>query len=66
VSWQLVFTIAAEKDSKKLLVAGLKAGLKDPAAGLLSVIAENPVQNSPPYEKLVGDLAGAYLRRINI
>jgi len=62
VSWQLVFTRAAEKDAKKLLAAGLK----EKAAGLLAVIAENPFQNPPPYEKLVGDLAGAYSRRINI
>ena len=62
MSWQLVFTKAAENDAKKLLAAGLKEN----AAGLLSVIAENPFQNPPPYEKLVGDLTGAYSRRINI
>jgi len=62
VSWQLVFTKAAEKDAKKLVAAGLK----DKTSGLLSLIAENPFQNPPPYEKLVGDLAGAYSRRINI
>jgi Txe/YoeB family toxin of toxin-antitoxin system len=62
VSWQLVFTKAAEKDAKKLVAAGLK----EKAAGLLSFIAENPFQNPPPYEKLVGDLVGAYSRRINI
>lgn len=61
MSWQLVFTKAAEKDAKKLVAAALK----DQAAGLLSLIAENPFQNPPPYEKLVGDLAGAYSRRIN-
>ena len=62
MSWQVVFTKAAEKDAKKLVAAGLE----DKAAGLLAVIAENPFQNPPPYEKLVGDLAGAYSRRINI
>jgi Txe/YoeB family toxin of toxin-antitoxin system len=62
VSWQLVFTKPAEKDANKLAAAGLK----DKAAVLLAVIAENPFQNPPPYEKLVGDLAGAYSRRINI
>jgi Txe/YoeB family toxin of toxin-antitoxin system len=66
VSWRLVFTKPAEKDAKKLAAAGLKAGLKDQAAVLLAVVAENPFQNPPPYEKLVGDLVGAYSRRINI
>ena len=62
VSWRLVFTKPAEKDAKKLAAAGLK----DKAAVLLAVVAENPFQNPPPYEKLVGDLVGAYSRRINI
>lgn len=62
MSWQFVFTKAAEKDAKKLVAAGLK----DKAAALLAVIAENPFQNPPPCEKLVGDLTGAYSRRINI
>ncbi len=62
VTWQLVFTKQAQKDSKKLLSAGLKSKTED----LLKVIQKNPFQNLPPYEKLVGDLTGAYSRRINI
>jgi Txe/YoeB family toxin of toxin-antitoxin system len=61
-SWQLLFTKAAQKDAKNLTAAGLK----EKALQLLEVISENPFQNPPPYEKLVGDLAGAYSRRINI
>ena len=60
--WQLLYTKAAQKDSKNLSAAGLK----DKALNLLNIIAENPFQNPPPYEKLVGDLTGAYSRRINI
>jgi Txe/YoeB family toxin of toxin-antitoxin system len=62
VTWQLVYTKQAQKDAKKLA----SSNLKDKAEELLSVIAENPFQNPPPYEKLVGDLQGAYSRRINI
>jgi len=62
VSWRLVYTKAALKDARKLASAGLKAK----AQTLLDVIAANPYQTPPPYEKLVGDLAGAYSRRINI
>jgi Txe/YoeB family toxin of toxin-antitoxin system len=62
VSWQLVFSRHAEKDAKKLAAAGLKSK----AQVLLSVLSADPFQNPPPYEKLVGDLAGAYSRRINI
>lgn len=62
MSWQLVFTRQAQKDAQKLA----KAGLKLQAARLLAVLEANPYQNPPPYEKLVGDLAGAYSRRINI
>jgi Txe/YoeB family toxin of toxin-antitoxin system len=62
VSWQLVFTKQAQKDAKKL--AG--AGLRRKAEELLGIVAENPFQAPPPFEKLVGDLAGAYSRRINI
>jgi Txe/YoeB family toxin of toxin-antitoxin system len=62
VKWQLVFTKHAQKDAKKL--AG--SGLKEKAMNLLKVLEENPYQNPPSYEKLVGDLAGAYSRRINI
>ncbi len=62
MSWEIVFTKQAQKDAKKLA----SAGLKPKAQKLLDVIKENPFQNPPPYEKLVGDLAGAYSRRINI
>jgi Txe/YoeB family toxin of toxin-antitoxin system len=62
VSWQVVFTKHAQKDAKNLV----SAGLKDKAQHLLSILATNPFQNPPPYEKLVGDLGGAYSRRINI
>ncbi|MDP3976573.1 MAG: Txe/YoeB family addiction module toxin [Pseudomonas sp.] len=62
MTWQLVYTKQAQKDAQKLAAAGLK----DKAKGLLAVVQENPFQNPPPYEKLVGDLAGAYSRRINI
>jgi toxin YoeB len=62
VSWQLVFAKHAQKDAPKLA----SAGLKPKAQELLAVIQENPFQNPPPYENLVGDLSGAYSRRINI
>jgi len=62
VSWKLVYTKQAQKDAKKLV----SSGLKNKAQALLQVIEQNPYQNPPPYEKLVGDLAGAYSRRINI
>jgi Txe/YoeB family toxin of toxin-antitoxin system len=62
VSWQLVYSKQAQKDARKLKAAGLKAK----AEHLLAVLAQDPFQNSPPFEKLVGDLAGAYSRRINI
>jgi toxin YoeB len=62
VTWRLVFTRQAQKDAKKLA----SSGLKPKAQELLSLIAENPFGKPPPYEKLVGDLAGAYSRRINI
>lgn len=60
--WRIVFTKQAQKDARNLS----SAGLKDKAQSLLAVIAENPLQNPPPCEKLVGDLAGTYSRRINI
>lgn len=59
--WQLLYTKHAQKDAKKLAASGLK----EKAVNLLKVLEENPYQNPPPYEKLVGDLAGAYSRRIN-
>ena len=62
MSWQLVFTKQAQKDAKKLAAAGLK----EKARALLEVIGNEPFQTPPPFEKLVGDLAGAYSRRINI
>jgi toxin YoeB len=62
VNWQLVYTKQAQKDAQKLAAAGLK----DKAKALLAVVQDNPFQTPPPYEKLIGDLAGAYSRRINI
>jgi Txe/YoeB family toxin of toxin-antitoxin system len=62
VSWKLVYTRQAQKDAQRLKAAGLK----QKAQQLLDILAENPFQNPPPYEKLVGDLAGACSRRINI
>lgn len=62
VSWQLVFTKQAQKDAKKIA----HSGLKPQTERLLEIIKENPFKNPPPYEKLVGDLSGAYSRRINI
>ncbi len=60
--WELIYTNQAQKDARKLS----SAGLKKKAQALLEVIRENPYQTPPPYEKLVGDLLGAYSRRINI
>jgi Txe/YoeB family toxin of toxin-antitoxin system len=62
VSWRLVYTKQAQKDAKKLA----SAGLKPKAAALLELLADDPYRTPPPFEKLVGDLAGAYSRRINI
>ena len=62
MSWELLYTKQAQKDAKKLSASGLKKK----AQALLEVIKEDPYQNPPPYEKLVGDLSGAYSRRINI
>ena len=62
MSWRLVYTKQARKDAKKLAAAGLKAK----AQALLDVLADDPFRAPPPFEKLVGDLAGAYSRRINI
>ena len=62
MSWRLVFTKQAQKDAKKIA----KSGLKPQANRLLDLLKEDPYRNSPPYEKLVGDLSGAYSRRINI
>ena len=62
MTWDLVYSSYALKDAKKLSVAGLK----DKAQALLDILETDPLQNPPPYEKLVGDLKGAYSRRINI
>jgi Txe/YoeB family toxin of toxin-antitoxin system len=62
VSWELVFAKQALKDAQKLATSGLKPRAQE----VLAVLASNPLQNPPPYEKLVGDLASAYSRRINI
>jgi len=62
VSWELVYSTQALKDAKKLKAAGLKPKAEE----LLDVLKNNPMQNPPSFEKLVGDLAGAYSRRINI
>ena len=62
MTWKLVYAKQAQKDAQKLASSGLKATAQE----LLKVVAGNPFQNPPPYEKLVGDLAGAYSRRINI
>lgn len=60
--WKLYFSKHAQKDAKKIAKSGLKKSVKK----LLLVITEDPFKNPPPYEKLVGDLLGAYSRRINI
>ena len=60
--WTVVFTKQAQKDAKKLK----RAGLKPKAELLLEILAKNPFQIPPPYEKLLGDFTGAYSRRINI
>lgn len=62
MSWQLVYTRQARKDAKKLAASGLKAN----AQALLAILETNPFQTPPAYEKLVGDLEGAYSRRINV
>ena len=62
VNWEIVYAKQAVKDAKKLAASGLKPRAQE----LLAILAVNPFQNPPPFEKLVGDLAGAYSRRINI
>lgn len=62
MKWQVVFTKQAQKDAQKLAAAGLRAKAEE----LLAILRENPYQNPPPYENLVGDLAGAFSRRISI
>jgi len=62
VSWRLLYAKAAQNDAKKLAAAGLKSK----AQALLEILQQDPYQTPPPFEKLVGDLSGAYSRRINI
>lgn len=62
MNWRLVFTKQAQKDAKKIA----QSGLKTQASRLLDILLKDPYQNSPPYEKLVGDLSGVFSRRINI
>jgi toxin YoeB len=62
VSWRLVFTKQAQKDASKLAASGLRPKAEE----LLQLLASDPYRKPPPFEKLVGDLAGAYSRRINI
>jgi len=62
VNWEVVYAKQALKDAKKLAANGLK----QKAQAILAILANDPFQNLPPYEKLVGDITGAYSRRINI
>ena len=62
MSWELIYTKHAQKDAKKLAASGLKRKAQE----LLNILKEDPYQTPPSYEKLVGDLSGAYSRRINI
>jgi len=62
VSWRLVYTRQAQRDAKKLAASGLRPK----AETLLEILARNPFADPPPFEKLLGDLSGAYSRRINI
>ncbi|MDI6751669.1 MAG: Txe/YoeB family addiction module toxin [bacterium] len=62
MNWQLVFTKQAQKDAKKLVASGLRPKVEI----LLDILRKNPFHQPPPFEKLVGDLEGAYSRRINI
>ena len=62
MSWRIVFAHQAQKDAKKLAAAGLR----EKAEKLIQLLRDDPYQTPPPYEKLLGDLAGVYSRRINI
>ena len=62
MTWKLVYTKQAQKDAKKLAASGLKPKAQE----LLALIEEDPYRKPPPFEKLIGDLAGSYSRRINI
>jgi toxin YoeB len=62
VNWRIVFTKQAQKDVKKISVSNLKPKVEN----IIKILHQNPFQTPPPYEKLIGDLAGAYSRRLNI
>ena len=62
MSWRVVYTRNVQKDEKKIA----KSNLKEKTKELISLLEQNPFQNPPQYEKLIGDLEGAYSRRINI
>ena len=62
VKWRIVYTGQAQKDAKKIATVGLRQKTEK----LLEILSENPFQTPPPFEKLIGDLSGAYSRRINI
>ncbi len=62
VNWKIVYTKQAQKDAMKIA----SANLKEKTIDLIEILRKNPYQSPPPYEKLVGDLSGAYSRRINI
>jgi toxin YoeB len=62
VNWKVVFTKQAEKDARRLAAAGLKSKAEE----LIEILRQDPWRSPPPFEKLLGDLAGAYSRRINI
>ena len=62
MSWKVVFTKQAQKDAKKLSLSGLKSN----AENMIELLKQNPYQTPPPYEKLTGDLSGAFSRRLNI
>ena len=62
VKWRIVYTRQAQKDAKRIAAAGLRQKAEE----LLTILSENPFQTPPPFEKLTGDLSGAYSRRISI
>ncbi len=62
VKWEIVYTVQAQKDAREIAAAGLR----QKAERLLNLLSKDPLQTPPPYEKLTGDLSGAYSRRINI
>jgi toxin YoeB len=62
VKWRIVYTSQAQKDAKKIATAGLRQKTEK----ILEILSKNPFQTPPPFEKLIGDLSGAYSRRINI